>query len=894
MVKMASFRYTGLNRSRKEIRLLLCSPQSFVMDTKELLRTLTVRHVSLDDNPEFVSLSYTWGSKIPPIQIHLSQEAQPTNGILTITESLAHALPELINVANGLPLWIDAICINQLDNQEKSWQVGLMRSIYKSANRVFVWLGPDQDGGESAIAHLDKVGQDIYDERCIMKAELEFWFTNFHGRPLPKYILPTSDTGVEQLLKKFIVSDEPNASIPYTKVRILLERPWWQRVWVFQEVVLPVMDIRDSPSRVEKADNVIFGCGAARSNLFHLAPALTLVRLHDIARIGKLYQQDFRNLTLWLDRRPFLMLAARMWMGRVPLHTLLATTSNYTTPNKRLAATDSRDRLFALIALSEDAENLGIVPDYTKTAQQVYTDAIAAIINAYGPSIVLLSHFPKSLEDLPSWVPDWSAESKGHFIYGMNGAIEWGFDKPISMVKPTFTPWPSGSEYSQENRCITQNHILSVKGINLGTISKLISSAAINQFLTIAARLLANAAPTGLPRSIFDPSWSESDTREEEKERKEVIKRMGNSGRGFLTLLPEAVPTLSITESERIRSQNREELRNWSELLKLTPYSEIEYVDGKIAMPLMECIRAFHTEIRDLCLPKSAYETEKSKEDAIWRTLVADQSQDSDDGWVRPNREVWDSIIAFHFLVNRTSDTFRDSVWDALLHRSHQILSQSGMFEGELKIETVDFLMKLSPSKPGTGVCLLDGEYRMVVLRHENDGQSDESFWSIQYKPLDELAVVLHRMGPLKHQKFQDQECVRKGLRTGSIHFQEITDAAHIETKNAINEFTFQRLMGLVGSAKQYLTLATTALIGRNIFITEDGHLGLGPQHMKPGDIVAAWAGTNNLVVLRQPEDESRKYRYVGEAYLHGAMEGELTEESANRKALSVVDYEVE
>lgn len=41
--------------------------------------------------------------------------------------------------------WIDAICINQKDKMEKSKQVRLMESIYRSANRVIVWLGESDD-----------------------------------------------------------------------------------------------------------------------------------------------------------------------------------------------------------------------------------------------------------------------------------------------------------------------------------------------------------------------------------------------------------------------------------------------------------------------------------------------------------------------------------------------------------------------------------------------------------------------------------------------------------------------------------------------------------------------------------------------------------------------------
>jgi hypothetical protein len=37
-------------------------------------------------------------------------------------------------------LWIDAICINQADLDERKQQVQLMRDVYSGASRVVVWL----------------------------------------------------------------------------------------------------------------------------------------------------------------------------------------------------------------------------------------------------------------------------------------------------------------------------------------------------------------------------------------------------------------------------------------------------------------------------------------------------------------------------------------------------------------------------------------------------------------------------------------------------------------------------------------------------------------------------------------------------------------------------------
>lgn len=56
-------------------------------------------------------------------------------------------------------LWVDALCINHSDMQERMHQVSRMSSIYEQASQVFVWLGEGWDGCEKAIEFLQKTGE---------------------------------------------------------------------------------------------------------------------------------------------------------------------------------------------------------------------------------------------------------------------------------------------------------------------------------------------------------------------------------------------------------------------------------------------------------------------------------------------------------------------------------------------------------------------------------------------------------------------------------------------------------------------------------------------------------------------------------------------------------------
>ncbi|OJJ68816.1 hypothetical protein ASPBRDRAFT_132240 [Aspergillus brasiliensis CBS 101740] len=92
----------------------------------------------------YEALSYTWGSG-------LARHSIIVNGyILPVTENLHTALLYLRDHQLVRTLWVDAICINQKDNDEKANQIPFMQYIYANADRVIVWLGePDRNGGDA-------------------------------------------------------------------------------------------------------------------------------------------------------------------------------------------------------------------------------------------------------------------------------------------------------------------------------------------------------------------------------------------------------------------------------------------------------------------------------------------------------------------------------------------------------------------------------------------------------------------------------------------------------------------------------------------------------------------------------------------------------------------------
>jgi hypothetical protein len=127
--------YRPFSDPRSEIRLLALDPASAF----EAPLVGSLLHAPLADSGNFECLSYTWG------EIGLAGTLLLSGHEFCIYESVDAALRRLRRDSEVRVLWLDAICINQEDNAEKSIQVPLMRQIYQQASQVCVYLGEAKD-----------------------------------------------------------------------------------------------------------------------------------------------------------------------------------------------------------------------------------------------------------------------------------------------------------------------------------------------------------------------------------------------------------------------------------------------------------------------------------------------------------------------------------------------------------------------------------------------------------------------------------------------------------------------------------------------------------------------------------------------------------------------------
>jgi hypothetical protein len=141
-----NFRYAPLNSENLEIRLLKLHPST---DFRAVV-CCELSHVSLNEYPLYEPLSYTWGD--PTVTENISLNGQS----FAVTSNLRSALKHLRLLDEPRWLWVDAICIDQLDVLEQNLQVRQMRAIYENAPKTLVWLGDEDDSG-IALRYLKRI-----------------------------------------------------------------------------------------------------------------------------------------------------------------------------------------------------------------------------------------------------------------------------------------------------------------------------------------------------------------------------------------------------------------------------------------------------------------------------------------------------------------------------------------------------------------------------------------------------------------------------------------------------------------------------------------------------------------------------------------------------------------
>ena len=348
------------------IRLVVLEPASDYHATIHC----SLKVVSLDDEPLYEALSYDWGDRSCTSPIMLDGIAfQVTLGLQRALRHLRHSRRE------ALVLWIDAICIDQQNIEERGSQVLLMSSIYQRARGVLVWLGEETATTSTAIGFLRRLNNE---------------FT----------LLEPGDSSSSLDYKQRLCSiceSEPSSS--WRSLRELFHHPWWKRLWNVQEAAL--------------ARKLTMQYGYLQFDFALVArpAALLLLLLKDYEQWESAAQYKFSGnikgtIRIWLRAvRMLIFLKVRLSSSfGLGLMEALRHYCSY-------EITVPRDDIFALEGLAQQQTTLKpMSPNYWPGANLELLQAAQNIMHvqrnlnffsweSYEPA--------QTIYDLPSWAPGW-------------------------------------------------------------------------------------------------------------------------------------------------------------------------------------------------------------------------------------------------------------------------------------------------------------------------------------------------------------------------------------------------------------------------------------------------------------------------------------------------------
>ena len=147
--------YEPLPEDLHQIRVLLLAPGQ---RTDVLRGTFELVSIKDDQPAPYETISYVWGDASKNNSIILSGRT------LMVPAKTAAALRRMRYPTTTRRLWIDAVCINQGNVDERGQQVSLMGSIYRRSRGNLVHLTDDEEAGRRIVQVIMSIDQEIRNE----------------------------------------------------------------------------------------------------------------------------------------------------------------------------------------------------------------------------------------------------------------------------------------------------------------------------------------------------------------------------------------------------------------------------------------------------------------------------------------------------------------------------------------------------------------------------------------------------------------------------------------------------------------------------------------------------------------------------------------------------------
>jgi len=359
---LAAYEYQLLPKDETTIRILKLRPGHFDQDIIIELTNILIAGIEPDASP-YQALSYTWGSPKDPGRIYIQNGQELST--LSVTRNCEEALRYIRREDEPIHVWVDAICINQKDVEERAQQVSIMRTIYSKGSRVIVWLGSASADSKVALEWIDTIAGDItYDPNTQEMRAV------------------TAD------LVRLNSAEVLGSDVELEAFANLIERAYFDRLWVWQEVRMG-------------GERVRLRCGYDKGHWDRLMTTVFYCN-------RKLIKGDVGVRRL-IPRTNFLRYLPLT--GRFGIIDALE-------PMRLCKCADQRDRVYTIEAFSETAHPLlRVTIDYKIRVQLLYILLALRHIHASGSFEVLLhvgddvrhsTQEETEITGLPSWVPNWA------------------------------------------------------------------------------------------------------------------------------------------------------------------------------------------------------------------------------------------------------------------------------------------------------------------------------------------------------------------------------------------------------------------------------------------------------------------------------------------------------
>jgi hypothetical protein len=419
---MTSTLYEPLDSLEGEIRLLKIEPTDGADNAGTLPVKCEMFTYSLTElKQEYHAVSYVWGDPADTEAIWINgQERQATRnlGAFSITADVPWP-PH--------PIWVDALCIDQSNIPERNAQVQMMAGIYMMAKKTFSWLGPAADDSDYAMTGIFSMSYRMYEHRTALPSvagewrDPTGWLKAEHTYWLQRDLDDCDDA----------LSRGATRNRFWRGARKLLARPYWDRAWVVQEVVL--------------SRDVMVCCGTLHIPLGSIwLIALWLREIEGLPRPSFVDEMVWRQLSsswgrILLGWASVLRLRkireiSRSQPRQDEIEKGGSTWRDLVVQTMGNQATDPRDKVYSVRGLL----NLPIVPDYSRSVEEIYCDFATLCIQTdlcfnytfpfagHGLSLAASVTKPDSPPYrlfVPSWAPNWDMLSKERFFLPLEQGI---------------------------------------------------------------------------------------------------------------------------------------------------------------------------------------------------------------------------------------------------------------------------------------------------------------------------------------------------------------------------------------------------------------------------------------------------------------------------------------